>query len=52
MSAAEQNQPEITEVREAHRFDVKRLEDWCRENVDGFSGSLEVRQFEATQRKR
>ncbi|NIJ41786.1 aminoglycoside phosphotransferase (APT) family kinase protein [Parvibaculum indicum] len=51
MSAAEQGQaqPEITEVREAHRFDVKRLEDWCREHVEGFSGTLEVRQFEGGQ---
>ncbi|MGB3808566.1 MAG: phosphotransferase [Parvibaculum sp.] len=37
------------EVREAHRFDVKRLEAYCRDAVDGFSGTLEVRQFSGGQ---
>ena len=40
---------EVGEVREAHRFDVKKLEAYAREAVDGFSGTLEVRQFSAGQ---
>ncbi|HUD49943.1 phosphotransferase [Parvibaculum sp.] len=40
---------EIGDVRDAHRFDVKRLEAWCREAVEGFSGALEVQQFSGGQ---
>lgn len=36
---------ETGEVREAHRFDVKRLEAYCRDAVEGFPGALEVLQF-------
>jgi aminoglycoside phosphotransferase (APT) family kinase protein len=36
---------ETTEVREPHRFDVEKMERYMREHVDGFSGTLEVRQF-------
>jgi len=47
--APTQTDIEITEVRAAHRFDEKRLEAWCRDHVEGFSGDLEVRQFEGGQ---
>lgn len=40
---------ETTAIREAHRFDVKRLEDYCRANVEGFGGEFSVRQFEGGQ---
>lgn len=40
---------ETTPIREAHRFDVKRLEAYCRDAVNGFRGDLEVRQFEGGQ---
>lgn len=40
---------EVGDVRDAHRFDVKRLEAYARDAVDGFSGTLEVRQFSAGQ---
>jgi aminoglycoside phosphotransferase (APT) family kinase protein len=36
-------------VREAHKFDVARLEAYLRENVEGFSGTLEVAQFKGGQ---
>jgi len=39
----------IGEVLEAHRFDVKKLEAYARDHIDGFSGTLEVRQFSAGQ---
>lgn len=38
-----------TEVREAHRFDAKKLEAYARDAVEGFTGALEVRQFSAGQ---
>ena len=47
--AASQAIDETTAIREAHRFDVKRLEAWCRDAVEGFGGALEVRQFEGGQ---
>ena len=37
------------EVREAHRFDVGRLEAWMRAEVEGFAGPLEVEQFKGGQ---
>jgi aminoglycoside phosphotransferase (APT) family kinase protein len=37
------------EVREAHRFDVPRLERWMAANVDGFAGPLAVEQFKGGQ---
>lgn len=40
---------EVGDVRDAHRFDVKRLEAFAHEAVDGFSGTLDVRQFSAGQ---
>ncbi|MDR3498346.1 MAG: phosphotransferase [Parvibaculum sp.] len=48
--AAQQGaEAETGEVREAHRFDVKRLEAYARDAVDGFSGPLEVLQFSGGQ---
>mgnify|MGYP001311017962 CR=1 FL=1 len=49
MSEAAQGDLETTPIREAHRFDVKRLEAYCRDAVEGFGGDLEVRQFEGGQ---
>ena len=37
---------EITKVRFAHRFNESSLADYLRVNIKGFSGKLEVRQFE------
>jgi len=37
---------EITEVRAAHRFDESALADYLRTNIKGFSGKLEVGQFQ------
>jgi aminoglycoside phosphotransferase (APT) family kinase protein len=48
-AAARGPEAETTEIREAHRFDVKRLEAYCRDAVEGFSGALTVRQFEGGQ---
>ena len=36
-------------VREAHAFDVARLQSYMETHVDGFSGRLEVRQFKGGQ---
>jgi aminoglycoside phosphotransferase (APT) family kinase protein len=36
-------------VADAHRFDVASLERYMRENVEGFSGALEVEQFKGGQ---
>lgn len=36
-------------VRDAHRFDEAKLDAWMREHVDGYSGSLQVRQFKGGQ---
>jgi aminoglycoside phosphotransferase (APT) family kinase protein len=38
-----------SEVREAHRFDEAALDAWMRENVRGYAGPLEVRQFKGGQ---
>src|SRR5256885_17163308 len=40
---------QTAEVREAHRFDVGALERYLRAHVEGFGGSLEVRQFRGGQ---
>ena len=37
------------EVRDKHRFEEARLEDFLRRNLDGFEGPLEVRQFKGGQ---
>ena len=49
MAEAAQADQETTAIREAHRFDVKRLEAFCRDEVEGFGGTLEVLQFEGGQ---
>lgn len=51
MAAAEptDHAPEITAVRDAHRFDEERLSAYLRRELDGFSGELRVRQFEGGQ---
>ena len=38
-----------TSVREAHRFDIARLERWMHDNVPGFAAPLEVVQFKGGQ---
>src|SRR5574341_2532914 len=40
---------QTAEVRDAHRFDVGALERYMRDHVEGFGGSLEVRQFRGGQ---
>ena len=40
---------QTAEVQEAHRFDVAALERYLRAHVEGFGGSLEVRQFRGGQ---
>src|SRR4029453_4452987 len=40
---------QTAEVREAHRFDVAALERYLRAHVEGFGGSIEVRQFRGGQ---
>src|SRR5512138_3770471 len=40
---------QTAEVREAHRFDVGALERYLRDHVEGFAGSLDVRQFRGGQ---
>ncbi|ABS62272.1 aminoglycoside phosphotransferase [Parvibaculum lavamentivorans DS-1] len=49
MAEAAGAEQETTAIREAHRFDLKRLEAYCRDAVEGFGGTLEVRQFEGGQ---
>lgn len=39
----------VTEVREAHRFEVRHLARWMEQNVEGFTGPLEVEQFKGGQ---
>jgi aminoglycoside phosphotransferase (APT) family kinase protein len=41
--------PEPVDVREAHRFDIARLEDYLCRHVAGFAGPLTVRQFRGGQ---
>jgi aminoglycoside phosphotransferase (APT) family kinase protein len=41
--------PETTHVREAHRFDEKALTEYLAEQLPGFHGPIEVRQFEGGQ---
>jgi aminoglycoside phosphotransferase (APT) family kinase protein len=40
---------QTAEVREAHRFEVGALERYMRDHVEGFTGSLDVRQFRGGQ---
>ncbi|HEY0113089.1 MAG TPA: phosphotransferase [Allosphingosinicella sp.] len=48
MTRSAQNSGTI-EVREAHRFDTAALENWMRQEVEGFEGPLEVEQFRGGQ---
>jgi len=43
--AAPATRNETSDVREAHRFDVGALQAYMQRSVDGFHGTLEVRQF-------
>jgi aminoglycoside phosphotransferase (APT) family kinase protein len=40
---------ELTQVREAHKFDAVALEHYLNKNVENFSGPLSIRQFEGGQ---
>ena len=40
---------ELTAVREAHRFDENALLDFLNDQIEGFSGPMEIRQFEGGQ---
>ena len=44
-----QHSPELTPVREAHRFDEASLAEYLSKHLPGFSGTLSVRQFEGGQ---
>jgi aminoglycoside phosphotransferase (APT) family kinase protein len=44
-----QTSEQITDVREAHRFDVASLERYLTDHLDGYSGPLQIRQFEGGQ---
>ena len=39
----------ITRVREVHRFDEKALDEYLKNNLEGYAGSLKVEQFEGGQ---
>lgn len=41
--------PELTPVRDAHRFDERALDAYLGDHIDGYDGHLEVRQFEGGQ---
>ncbi|MEQ9519714.1 MAG: phosphotransferase [Parvibaculum sp.] len=49
MGESKRPEDETINVRDAHRFDTGRLEDFCLAHVDGFVGGLEVRQFSGGQ---
>jgi aminoglycoside phosphotransferase (APT) family kinase protein len=40
-----QTNPETSEVREQHRFDVEALRNYMADQIPGFSGELDVQQF-------
>ena len=44
-----QTSEQLTEVREAHRFDEGTLDRYLEENLEGYRGPLRVRQFEGGQ---
>ncbi|MCH8082701.1 MAG: phosphotransferase [Myxococcales bacterium] len=44
-----QTSEQLTEVREAHRFDEGTLDRYLAENLEGYRGPLRVRQFEGGQ---
>ena len=49
MSSRQAQNTGTREVRDAHRFDTDRLEDYMRSHVESFQGPLEVRQFKGGQ---
>ncbi|MAK82739.1 phosphotransferase [Phenylobacterium sp.] len=53
VDAAEQEREQLNtgtkEVAESHRFDEARLAGWMQDNVEGYEGPLEVRQFKGGQ---
>ena len=49
MSTRQEQNSGTRDVRDAHRFEIGPLEDWLRDNVDGFAGPLEVSQFKGGQ---
>jgi hypothetical protein len=44
-----QTSEQLTEVREAHRFDEGALDRYLAEHLEGYRGPLQVRQFEGGQ---
>ena len=40
---------ELTQVREAHQFDIQALDQYLLAHVEGFAGPMDVRQFEGGQ---
>ena len=49
MSSRQEQNSGTTEVREALRFDVDRLQDYMASHVEGFHGPLKVEQFKGGQ---
>ena len=49
MTTAEEANLGTAAVREAYRFDERRLDAWMREHVDGYQGPLSVEQFKGGQ---
>lgn len=49
MSVDAQANAGTTAVREAHRFDERRLAQWLQQNVEGYAGPLSVEQFKGGQ---
>jgi len=49
MSQSTPASTEVIDVRDAHRFDEKHLEEFCRAHVEDFGGTLSVRQFQGGQ---
>ena len=43
------DQPTLTPVRDAHRFDERALDAYLARHIDGYEGGLTVRQFEGGQ---
>ena len=43
--------PELTAVRDAHRFDEGALERYLTEHIDGFQGPMKIEQFEGRLRE-
>src|SRR5271168_477368 len=48
-SELDQQSTGVKAVAESHRFDQARLAEWMAQNVEGYEGPLEVRQFKGGQ---